>query len=164
MCRLFVLCMEYMTHYNYVHNYMYNWHTTAMHLYISSSIVLAGHSTCRNHTTIQSLCYCVWQWTGLQSCDLVWREELFIWCNIRDHTVVVGWVHNIYARPIKFFWRGFASTVYVLVFCALTHDWMNISIIMGWMTTQAHILLPFINPKSVSGQAQSIWQGMSRQL
>ena len=65
------------------------------HMYISSSIVLAGQSACSHHTMTGSLCCGVWQLSKLQSCGLVWRAQLFICLYVKDHTAVVGWVHNI---------------------------------------------------------------------
>ena len=45
------------------------------HMYISSSIVVAGHSARSHHTTRWSLCCGVWQWSRFQNCGLVWRAE-----------------------------------------------------------------------------------------
>lgn len=79
-CILNMIYMKYMTlclsHYS--------------HIYISSSIVCAGHSACGNCTTMVPLCYCVWQRRNIKGCCPLW------WLNsTRAHSAVLGCVQNI---------------------------------------------------------------------
>lgn len=59
--------------------------------------LFAGQSACTHHTSRLSLSYCVWHWTKLPNCCLVWREEVTWWWrwNIGDHTALFWWVYVV---------------------------------------------------------------------